>query len=50
MLTRPAYRAGFPPPEAPADVQLLAEIRDLLKANRQDGLPVVPPRTVLPER
>ena len=39
-----------PPPEAPADVQLLAEIRDLLKANRQDGLPVVAPRTILPER
>ena len=27
-----------PPPEAPADVQLLAEIRDLLKANLQDDL------------
>jgi large conductance mechanosensitive channel len=39
-----------PPPEAPADVQLLAEIRDLLKTNLQEGrvatgLQVVKPET-----
>ena len=39
-----------PPPEAPADVQLLAEIRDLLKANRPDGVLAAGPRVVTPER
>jgi large conductance mechanosensitive channel len=39
-----------PPPEAPADVQLLAEIRDLLKANAQDGRLVAGPRMVTPEQ
>jgi large conductance mechanosensitive channel len=38
-----------PPPEAPADVQLLAEIRDLLKANLQDGRLASAPPTVTPE-
>jgi large conductance mechanosensitive channel len=38
-----------PPPEAPADVQLLAEIRDLLKANLQDGRLATGPRTISPE-
>ena len=38
-----------PPPEAPADVQLLAEIRDLLRANLQDGRLPAGPRTVTPE-
>lgn len=39
-----------PPPEAPADIQLLAEIRDLLKANLHDGQVPAIPRTVTPER
>lgn len=34
-LAREAKAA--PPPEAPADIQLLAEIRDLLKAQAQAG-------------
>lgn len=39
-----------PPPEAPADVQLLAEIRDLLKANLQDGRLVAESRSTTPEQ
>jgi large conductance mechanosensitive channel len=42
--------ATEPPPEAPADVQLLGEIRDLLKANLQDGQLPVGSQTVTPER
>ncbi|RIK42897.1 MAG: large conductance mechanosensitive channel protein MscL [Chloroflexi bacterium] len=38
-----------PPPEAPADVQLLAEIRDLLKANLQDGRATAGIRVFTPE-
>jgi hypothetical protein len=39
-----------PPPEAPADVQLLGEIRDLLKANLKDGRVPAISRTIIPER
>lgn len=39
-----------PPPEAPVDVQLLTEIRDLLKANLQEGRLTVGSRIVTPER
>ena len=39
-----------PPPEAPVDIQLLTEIRDLLKNNLQDGRLPAGPRTVTPER
>ena len=51
MQKRMAQEAkAAPPPEAPADVQLLAEIRDLLKANLQDGQLAAGPPTVTPER
>ena len=39
-----------PPPEAPVDVQLLTEIRDLLKANLQEGRLAAGPQLVPPER
>jgi large conductance mechanosensitive channel len=42
--------AAEPPPEAPPDVQLLGEIRDLLKANLQDGRMPAISRTITPER
>lgn len=42
--------AEEPPPEAPPDVQLLGEIRDLLKANLQDGRAPSVSQVVTPER
>jgi large conductance mechanosensitive channel len=39
-----------PPPEASADVQLLGEIRDLLKANLQDGRLPAGSAAITPER
>jgi large conductance mechanosensitive channel len=39
-----------PPPEAPVDIQLLTEIRDLLKNNLQEGRLAAGPRIVTPER
>jgi large conductance mechanosensitive channel len=39
-----------PPPEAPVDIQLLTEIRDLLRDNLQDGRLPAGPRMVTPER
>jgi large conductance mechanosensitive channel len=38
-----------PPPEAPVDVQLLTEIRDLLRDNLQNGRLPVSSRTITPE-
>ena len=46
-LAREAKEA--PPPEAPADIQLLAEIRDLLRANLQDGQLLQKPQGVTPK-
>lgn len=51
MQKRLAHEAkAAPPPEAPADIQLLAEIRDLLKAQAQAGRLPPDPAVVRPER
>ena len=47
-LAREAEAA--PPPEAPVDVQLLTEIRNLLRDNLQSGRLASGPQTVPPER